>query len=223
MEFGELIKKVWEAGFYDTGITTPRIVVAFGLSFAIGCFIFLIYQSVVHDGLYSMSFNVVLGAIAPIMAALVLTMQSSLIISLSSIGALSIIRFRTPIKDPMDLLFLFWSIGSGIMCGAGVYEVALAAAFFVAACILFLSYLPLRKGPGVLVVNLKDHLSEDAVLDIVKKYTRKYKVKSRNITGDGLDLVLELKVAKGKELLQELYGAEPVCSVSMIERGEELH
>lgn len=217
MGIDELIKSLWGGtGFQDTGITTQRIATALCLAFVIGCFVFVIYRLVVREGFHSRTFNVVLGAIAPIMAALVLTMQSSLIVSLSSIGALSIIRFRTPIKDPMDLLFLFWSIGSGIMCGAGVYQVALLTTLFVAMCILLLSYVPLKKGPCVLVLNASEIKSEKQILQVVKRYSKHYKVKSRNLTMAGLDLILELKVEKESELLLDLYQIESVHSASLV-------
>ena len=94
-----------------------------------------------------------MSIISVITAGIILAMQSSIVISLGMVGALSIVRFRTAIKDPMDLLFLFWSIGTGIICGAGLYKVAIFLAVLVTVGICLLDMLPARKSPYLLIVN----------------------------------------------------------------------
>ena len=152
------------AGFEGTGLNTSRIIIALILSFALGIYIHFVYRIHAQHNLYSKSFNATLAVIAPIMAAMVLTMQSSLIISLSSIGALSIIRFRTPIKDPMDLLYLFWSIGCGIMCGAGVYEVVLWATLIITIGLLIITAFPHKKNSYTGMFEGKNVILIDDVL-----------------------------------------------------------
>ena len=100
------------------------------------------------------------------------------------VGALSIVRFRTAIKDPMDLVFLFWSISVGIICGAGLYEVALLTCLVVTVLVLVLENLPASRAPMMLVVNLSDAGQESQVLDVTKKFSRFYKVRSRNVSAE---------------------------------------
>ncbi len=222
MKYIELILEALKEGFGNTGIDTSRVLVALGLSFVIGVYIFYVYRAVSKNGFYSRSYSIALGILAPIMAGMVLTMQSSLIISLSSIGALSIIRFRTPIKDPMDLLFLFWSIGSGIMCGAGVYEIAVITTLMVTIGVLILSLLPVKKSPCLLVLNGDDYSQEATVMEAVKANTKYFKVKSKNITAIGFDMVMEIKTAKEAELIAALREIQGIQSISVLEHDGEL-
>ena len=222
MKYIELILEALKEGFGNTGIDTSRVLVALGLSFVIGVYIFYVYRAVAKNGFYSRSYSIALGILAPIMAGMVLTMQSSLIISLSSIGALSIIRFRTPIKDPMDLLFLFWSIGSGIMCGAGVYEIAVITTLMVTIGVLILSMLPVKKSPCLLILNGDDYSQEPTVMETVKANTKYFKVKSKNITAVGFDMIMEIKTAKEAELITALREIQGIHSISVLEHDGEL-
>ena len=105
-------------------ITTGKIAATLIVTALLALYIFAIYRLVTRKVFYSKNFNISLAVMSLITAAIILAMQSNLVISLGMVGALSIVRFRTAIKDPMDLAFLFWSISVGIICGAGLYEVA---------------------------------------------------------------------------------------------------
>ena len=157
-----------------------------------------------------------------ITSAIILAMQSNLVISLGMVGALSIVRFRTAIKDPMDLAFLFWSISIGIICGAGLYEIALVTSVGVTVFILVLDMLPVGKAPMMLVVNSSEMNGEKAVLDVVGKYARYYKVKSRNLSKGRLDLVIELKVKEESALVSEVAALDGMLSASMISHDGEV-
>ena len=171
---------------------------------------------------YSKGFNVSLAAMSVITAAIILAMQSNLVISLGMVGALSIVRFRTAIKDPMDLVFLFWSISIGIICGAGLYEVALLTCLVVTILILVLENLPASRAPMMLVVNVTDADKEDAILDIVKKYSRFYKVKSRNLTAGALDMVVEVQVKEEGAFVKEVAAVDTVMTASLIAHDGEV-
>ena len=138
------------------------------------------------------------------------------------VGALSIVRFRTAIKDPMDLVFLFWSISVGIICGAGLYEVALLTCLVVTVLILVLENIPASRAPMMLVVSLSDSDKEAQILDIVKKYSRFFKVKSRNLMGNGMDMVVEVKVKEESAFVKEVSAVEQVQSASLIAHDGEV-
>ena len=182
----------------------------------------MIYLLVKRKLLYYKKFNIYLAAMSLITAAIILAMQSNLVISLGMVGALSIVRFRTAIKDPMDLVFLFWSISIGIICGAGLYEVALVTSVAVTICILVLDLIPVAKVPSMLVVNSTSVNGEDAVLEVVKRYAKAYKVKSRNLSKDRLDLVVELRVKDESGLITEVAGLEGMVSASLIAHDGEV-
>ena len=165
---------------------------------------------------YNKSFNVSMGILTVIKAAIILAMQSNLVISLGMVGALSIVRFRTAVKDPLDLVFLFWSISIGIISGAGLYEVAFLACLVVTALIFVLENLPVGRAPMLLVVNLSAKSGEEELLELVKRFSRFYQVKSRNISGEDLDLVVEVRVRQEHEFVSRVSRMEQVRSVSLI-------
>ena len=185
-------------------------------------YIFAIYRLVTRKVFYSKNFNIALAAMSLITAAIILAMQSNLVISLGMVGALSIVRFRTAIKDPMDLVFLFWSISIGIICGAGLYEVALVTSVAVTVFILVLDMIPVSRAPMMLVVNSSKMDDEQTVLDVVGKYAKSYKVKSRNLSKGRLDLVIELKVKEESALVSEVAALDGMLSASMISHDGEV-
>ena len=118
MSFKDIFKKSFLEGFASTEITTLTVVTALGVACLLALYIFFVYRVVTRKTFYSKNFNITLAGVTVITASLILTMQSSVVLSLGMVGALSIVRFRTAIKEPMDLMFLFWSISVGIICGA---------------------------------------------------------------------------------------------------------
>ena len=203
-------------------ITTGKIAATLLVTALLALYIFMIYRLVTRKVFYSKSFNISLAALSLITAAIILAMQSNLVISLGMVGALSIIRFRTAIKDPMDLVFLFWSISIGIICGAGLYEVALVTSVAVTVCILVLDLLPVAKAPVMLVVNSSRMDGEGAVLEVVGKYAKSYKVKSRNLSKGRLDMVVELRVKDESGLVKETAELEGMISASLIAHDGEV-
>jgi uncharacterized membrane protein YhiD involved in acid resistance len=149
-------------------------------------------------------------------------MQSSVVVSLGMVGALSIVRFRTAIKDPMDLMFLFWSISVGIICGAGFAEIAVILSVVVTVGILVLQLLPVAKAPMILVINANALDAEKAVLEEIYKGTKYVKVKSRNMTADTLDLVIELRTKEGSELVKRIMDVKGVTSASLLSHDGEV-
>lgn len=220
--FSDIFKKSFLEGFTGGDISTGRIAATLCVTALIALYIFVIYRVVSRKTFYSKTFNISLVALAVITAAIILAMQSNLVISLGMVGALSIIRFRTAIKDPMDLVFLFWSISIGIICGAGLYEIALLTSLLVTAGILFLDMLPTSKAPMMLVVNAVQLEVESAVLDAVKGNGKVCKVKSRNYSAGHLDLIIEVRVAKEAELVSAVSKLEGVSAVSLISHDGEV-
>ena len=222
MGFKDVFKKSFLEGFTSMDITTGKIAATLIVTALLALYIFAIYRLVTRKVFYSKNFNISLAVMSLITSAIILAMQSNLVISLGMVGALSIVRFRTAIKDPMDLAFLFWSISIGIICGAGLYEIALVTSVGVTVFILVLDMLPVGKAPMMLVVNSSEMNGEKAVLDVVGKYARYYKVKSRNLSKGRLYLVIELKVKEESALVSEVAALDGMLSASMISHDGEV-
>ena len=222
MSFKDIFKKSFLEGYASTEITTVTIVAALAVACALAFYIFLVYRVLTRKTFYSKNFNISLAGITVITAALILTMQSSVVLSLGMVGALSIVRFRTAIKDPMDLMFLFWSISVGIICGAGLAQVAIILSIVLTLGILVLDWMPVAKAPMILVVNATDLKGEKSVTEVVAAYDKHYHVKSRNMTSSTLDLIIELRTTQGAELIGQVMSLEGILSASLLSHDGEV-
>jgi len=220
--FKDIFKKSFLEGFASAEITTPTVIIALGIACVLALYIFLVYRVVTRKTFYSKNFNITLAVITVITAALILTMQSSVVLSLGMVGALSIVRFRTAVKDPMDLAFLFWSISVGIICGAGLAQVAVILSVIITVGILVLDQMPVAKAPMILVVNASDLDAEEAIVAAVKKYVKHVQVKSRNMTDVSLDLVMELRTDEGSALVRDVKNVSGVTAVSLLAHDGEV-
>lgn len=212
----ELMKQHFINGYADTEIDTFIVLMSLLVTFAIGMYIFFVYRIMTRKTFYSQSFNVSLVAMALITAAVILTIQTSVIVSLGMVGALSIVRFRTAIKDPMDLVFLFWAISAGIICGAGFAVTALILSVILTFGLMLLQRVPLAKASMILVVNSTDPDSEAALLEKINALCAFCNVKSRNLTATSLDLVAEVRSAQEGKLVREILDVPGVSAASLI-------
>ena len=185
-------------------------------------YIFVVYRILTRKTFYSKNFNISLAGIALITSGIILTIQSSLVVSLGMVGALSIVRFRTAIKDPMDLMFLFWAIAVGIICGVGMAEIAIILSIIMTVGIIVLNGLPVAKAPLIFVVNASDLDAELIIMSTVKKYAKHATIKSRNMTKSSLDLIVELRTAEGSKLVREVLEIPSVMSASLLTHDGEV-
>ena len=223
MSFSDIFKKSFLQGYSTIELTTKGIIVALCFSLVLGVYIFFCYRFLTRRTFYSKNFNISLVCMSLITTAIILTMQSSVVVSLGMVGALSIVRFRTAIKEPMDLVFLYWAISVGIICGAGLSEIAIILSVVVTIAVLILNVIPLGRAPMILVISAEnDKETNKAIRQIVRKYSRFYSEKSRNISGGQLNLVMELSVAGGSDLTAELSSLRTVHSVSLLTHDGEV-
>lgn len=224
MSVQDVIKKSFLQGFQNTQMSMRTLVLILLVAGLLGIYIFFVYRMVTAYSFYSKSFNVSLILMCVITAAIIVTIQSSVVVSLGMVGALSIVRFRTAVKDPLDLIFMFWSISVGIICGAGLPGLAAALCAGVTVLVLVFQYLPEVRRSMILVVNASDNSCADEVFATVKKYDRHYHVKSRNLTQDNVDFLMEIRVKNSEKLLEELRQVEGVTSISLVaHKGESIY
>ena len=222
MTFSDIFKKSFLEGFSASDINIYTATVALLVTSALALYIFVVYRVVTRKTFYSKTFNISLAGIALITAGVIVTIQSSIVVSLGMVGALSIVRFRTAVKAPMDLMFLFWSIAVGIICGTGLAEIAIILSIIITVGILILNGLPVAKAPLILVVNASDLDAEEMILSVVSKFAKHPAVKSRNMTKDSLDLIIELRTDAGSKLVREILGLESVTSASLMAHDGEV-
>ena len=212
----DLIQDSLREGF-SAEITTVKMLVILGVAFMLSLYVHIVYRLVTRNAFYYKNFGISMSVISVVTAGIVLAMQSSIVISLGMVGALSIVRFRTAVKDPMDLLFLFWSIGIGIICGADLFQLAVILSVVVTAGIVLISLLPTLKMNYLLIINAKNMEQEKAIRGILDNKVKKYKVRSKNVTADKIEMIMEVKLGKDEqELVQEIQAVAKEINVSLL-------
>ncbi len=219
LSFSDIFKKSFLEGYGTISPKTTALALLVSCVFAL--YIFLLYRVVTRKTFYSKSFNITLAGLTVITTAVILTIQSNIVLSLGMVGALSIVRFRTAIKDPMDLMFLFWSIGTGIVCGAGLAEIAAILAIVLTIGIIVLDAFPTVKAPMLLIVNADNTDAEDKITAVTEKFASHPKVKSRNMTATSFDIIYELRTSQGGDLVKELMALDGVTSASLMSHDGE--
>lgn len=222
MTFGTIFKKAFLEGYQTANITTTYVIVTLAITCLIGMYIFMVYRLTAKKIFYSLSFNISLVAVALITATIIFTIQSSIVISLGMVGALSIVRFRTAIKDPLDLVYLFWAISVGIICGAGLAQFAVLLSLVLTVAIVVLGKLKDIARPQILVVNSASSAIEQEVIAYCKKKCKKYKVKSRNINRGTYNIIIELSVDEENTIVTDIEKFENVMSVSLVSHDGEV-
>ena len=225
MSFSDVFKRSFLEGYSTVELGTKQIIVVMIITSVLALYIYACYRVLTRRTFYSRNFNISLAAMAIITAAIILTIQSSVVVSLGMVGALSIVRFRTAVKDPMDLVFLFWSISVGIICGAGLAEIAVISSLVVTVLVFLLDRLPVAKAPMILVVNAQGVDAEElekTVTTAIGSHDGHFVVKSRNLSGEACDLVIELRVKDGAALTKALSGVDGVNGVSLLSHDGEV-
>ena len=212
MSFKDIFKNSFLNGF-SSGVDVKTIIISLAVTTVLALYIFLFYAK---------TFNLSLIAMAIITAAIILTIQSNIVLSLGMVGALSIIRFRTAIKDPLDLVFLYWSISMGIICGAGLSVIAVILSLIISVVVIVMQKYPTKKLSMILVVNSSDINSDTRILANVKKYSKYFKVKSRNLTPTSLDMVIEIRTDEDSKLVHDVLRIEGVTAASVLTHDGEI-
>ena len=216
MTFNDIFKssfleKAAEFSIMDVGI-------AMLLSFAIGLFIFLIYKKTFVGVMYSASFGVSIMAMTLITTLIILAVTSNIILSLGMVGALSIVRFRTAVKETLDIAFLFWAISAGIVIGAGLIPLGIMGSVFIGIVLLIFANRKINDTPYIVVLNLEDDKAESDCMAMIKEKTKKNLIKAKTVSRNGIELTVEVRLLDmSAKLLNELLtinGVNNACLVS---------
>ena len=215
MTFGD----IFTSSFLEnvTAITILDMVLAMALSFALGLFIFFIYKKTYAGVMYSSTFGVTLVALTMISTFVILAVTSNVVLSLGMVGALSIVRFRTAIKEPLDIAFLFWAIGVGIVLAAGMIPLAVFASILIGIVILVFANRQSHITPFILVVQCVDQETEKAVIDFLEKNTKKFTIKSKSVQKGNIELNIEIRLnSEDTSFVNELSDMNGVGSAVLV-------
>jgi uncharacterized membrane protein YhiD involved in acid resistance len=192
MTFSEIFKSSFLSNV--TAVSMFDMVLALVLAFGLGVFIYLIYKKTYAGVMYSSSFGVTLVALTMITALVILAVTSNVVLSLGMVGALSIVRFRTAIKEPLDIAFLFWSIAAGIVLAAGMIPLAVFGSVLIGLIILFFANRKENTNPYIIVLECSGHDSEQKAVAFLKEKTTKCTVKSKTARKGSVELNLEIRL-----------------------------
>ncbi len=169
-------------------------IIAMGIAFALGLFILWVYKKTYNGVMYSSGFGLSLMAMAMITTLVILAVTSNVVLSLGMVGALSIVRFRTAIKEPMDIAFLFWAIAVGIVLGAGMIPLAVFGSVFVGMVLWVFVNRKTTDQPYIMILNCTDGEAEGQALEQVRKYVKKQVLKSKTVSKNGIEMTLEVRL-----------------------------
>lgn len=192
MTFNDIFKSSFLENI--SSISVLDMLLTLVLSFGIGLFIFLVYKKTYQGVMYSSTFGTTLIALTMITSAVILAVTSNVVLSLGMVGALSIVRFRTAIKDPLDIAFLFWAIGAGIILAAGMIPLAVISSVVIGLILLFFVNKKSHTHPYMIVLNCDNHSVEEKATEFMKKNVNRCVVKSKTAVKGAIELNVEVRL-----------------------------
>lgn len=215
MKFLDMIKKSVVGEFTGT-ISADKIIFSLLIAFAIGLFIVYIYRKTYTGVVYSKSFALCIILLAMVTSLIIRTISSNLALSLGMVGALSIVRFRTAVKEPVDTGFMFWGITAGIMAGAGLYLVSVLSSVLLGLLYVIAYSMGFKISNNYLLVIKYEASAHKEVSKLMKKITKK-KLKSKSLTKNVIELTFEIELKEVKEeFIDQFEGIEGVKNASLI-------
>lgn len=186
---------IFKSSFLENVTEFSLVNVLVGMIFAVamGLFIFYIYKKTFTGVMYSNGFALTLVGLSLVTTLVIMAVTSNVVLSLGMVGALSIVRFRTAIKEPMEIVFLFWSIAIGIVIGAGMIPLAVIGSVIIGVILLIFANRKVNENPYILVLNCKDEQAEDIAMKLLEKSVTRFVVKSKTINATGIEIMAELR------------------------------
>ncbi|MBQ5349460.1 MAG: DUF4956 domain-containing protein [Oscillospiraceae bacterium] len=216
MSFSDIFKSSFLENVTSVSLLDMALVLV--LSFALGLFIFFVYKKTYAGVMYSSSFGVTLVALTMISTLVILAVTSNVVLSLGMVGALSIVRFRSAIKEPLDIAFLFWSIAAGIVLAAGMIPLAVMGSVLIGVILLIFANRKSDVDPYIVVIRCVDRKSEKAALEFLDENTKRMVVKSKSVQKGAIEVNAEIRLRNDDtdfiNDLAEIQGVENAVLVS---------
>ncbi len=192
MSFNDIFKSSFLESVTEFSILDTLVGLAFAL--VIGLFIFLIYKKTFTGVMYSTSFALTLVGLSLVTTLVIMAVTSNVVLSLGMVGALSIVRFRAAIKEPVEIVFLFWAIAVGIVIGAGMIPLAVIGSVLIGLILLVFANQKIREQPYILVLRCQDETAEADAIKLVQSAAKRMAVKAKTVDQNGIELTLEVRV-----------------------------
>jgi len=210
---------IFKSSFLEETVQVSALDILIAMVFAcvLGAFIFFVYKKTFQGVMYSSGFGITLVGLTMVTTLVILAVTSNVVLSLGMVGALSIVRFRAAIKEPFEIVFLFWALACGIVIGAGMFLLAILGSLIIGLILVVFARRRIGTHPYILVVNCADAAAEADAVELLKKSLGKYTVKAKTVTAAGIELTIELKLTNGDtNFVTVLSGINGIRSASLV-------
>lgn len=216
MTFNDIFKSSFLESI--TEFSAVDTLIAMVAALVIGMFIFVVYKKTFNSVMYSTGFAMTLVGMTMVTTLVILAVTSNVVLSLGMVGALSIVRFRAAIKEPMEIVCLFWAVAAGIVIGAGMLPLAVIGSAIIGVILILFANKKIHDNPYLLILNCQDENAENTALSLMKEAVKKYAVKSKTVNVQGIEFTAEIRMKDGETAfvnrLNEIAGVENATLVS---------
>ena len=216
MTFNDIFKSSFLENITEFSATDTLIAMVAAL--VIGMFIFVVYKKTFNSVMYSTGFAMTLVGMTMVTTLVILAVTSNVVLSLGMVGALSIVRFRAAIKEPMEIVYLFWAVAAGIVIGAGMLPLAVIGSGIIGVILILFANRKVHDNPYLLILDCQDENAENAAVSLMKEAVKKYAVKSKTVNAKGIEFTAEIRMKDGETAfvnrLNEITGVENATLVS---------
>ncbi|HIZ21656.1 MAG TPA: DUF4956 domain-containing protein [Candidatus Blautia faecigallinarum] len=220
MSFNDIFKSSFLESVTEFSIVDTLLGLAAAL--VIGLFIFVIYKKTLTGVMYSSGFALTLIGLSLVTTLVIMAVTSNVVLSLGMVGALSIVRFRAAIKEPVEIVFLFWSLASGIVIGAGMIPLAIIGSVVIGLILLLFANRKIHSNPYILVLNLRDEEAEGNALGLVEQNVEHYIVKSKTVSQAGIEITAELRTKDASTaFVNRIYEIPGVANATLVSYNGE--
>ena len=220
MNFSDIFKSSFLESVSEFSIIDT--VLALAAALIIGLFIFIIYKKTLTGVMYSSGFALTLIGLSLVTTLVIMAVTSNVVLSLGMVGALSIVRFRAAIKEPVEIVFLFWALAVGIVLGAGMIPLAIIGSVIIGLILLLFANRRIHNNPYILVMNLENEDSENKALNLLQQNVEHYIVKSKTVNSAGIELVTELRTKNATtDFVNQIQSVSGVNNVTLVSYNGE--
>lgn len=216
MTFNDIFKSSFLESI--TEFSAADTLIAMVAALVIGMFIFVVYKKTFNSVMYSTGFAMTLVGMTMVTTLVILAVTSNVVLSLGMVGALSIVRFRAAIKEPMEIVYLFWAVAAGIVIGAGMLPLAVIGSAIIGLILILFANKKIHDNSYLLILNCQDENAENTALSVMKEAVKKYAVKSKTVNVQGIEFTAEIRMKDGETAfvnrLNEIAGVENATLVS---------
>ena len=215
---------IFKSGFLENITEFSAVDTLIGMLFAlvIGLFVFMVYKKTFNGVMYSSGFSLTLVGLALVTTLIIMAVTSNVVLSLGMVGALSIVRFRAAIKEPMEIVYLFWAIAAGIVIGAGMIPLAVIGSAIIGMVLILFANRKVHENPYILIMNCTDEGAEETALNLTEKAVERFVVKSKTVSAGGIELTAEIRMKDAEtSFVNRLGDIDGVSDVTLVSYNGE--